>query len=632
MRSRQISWLVAVGCGGLLIGALDTAVWTQGAAVRGDVSAASPAADVLIGTVRDAKGGPLGGVAVSARAVGKTITTSVFTDERGRFVFPRLDSGQFNVWAQAVGYETARAEVRVGSSQQRAHDFTLTSLEDFTAQLSGAEWMAALPEDTQARRRMKQIFQHTCTGCHVPHLVLQNRLDAAGWRAVITAMEHVSPTLTFRKESNPLVKYYKEELVEYLAEMRGPGSSPMKFKLLPRPTGEAARVVITEYDVPPAETPDALAPHNGSEWSEGTPGGFLAIGIHDLAPDFDGNVWINDSVPNKTRTYAKVDAKTGHVKTFKVPGGTAGHTRGSHGMTIGPDGIIWLNIFAGEPNDADGTSGVGSLGRLDPRTEKLDIFAPPKGMASVGGHIEIDGKGKVWTITNRGVLRFDPETRQFAEFKAPTVQSSEHAATYGIGADRDGNGWAAIITHDKLGVSDAKTGATIEISLPPRTETAELATPRDLDFYASYGGARAAGANLGFLGSQAPRRLGGDPSAPTMWVANWWGQNLAQVDIRSHKVAYHPTPIADSGVYDVDVDSNHVAWVSLRNTDRVAKYDPATRRWTVFMLPTLGVEARYIKVDRKTGNVWVPYWRTSKVGRLQFRSEREMQAAAALDR
>jgi streptogramin lyase len=401
----------------------------------------------------------------------------------------------------------------------------------------------------------------------------------------------------------------------------------MKFKLLPRPTGEAARVVVTEFSLPPAETPDLLAPHDGSDWSEGTPGGFLAIGIHDLAPDFDGNIWINDSVPNRTRTYAKVDTRTGQMKTFKVPGGENGHVRGSHGMTIGPDGIIWMNVFAGAPNDADGTSGVGSLARLDPRTEKFEIFAPPKGMQAAGGHIEIDGKGKVWVITNRGALRFDPETKQYTEFKSPTPGSSRTAATYGVGADADGNGWWAVITHDKLGVSDIKTGTSTEIQLPPRKETAGLATPQDLEFYAKYEGARAAGANLGLLGSQAPRRLGGDPAGPTMWVANWWGQNLAEIDIRTRNVKYHPSPIPNAGVYDVDVDANHVAWVSLRNTDRVGKFDPATGKWTVYMLPTLGVEARYIKVDKKTGNVWVPYWRTSKVGRLHFRSEQEIQAA-----
>ena len=50
----------------------------------------------------------------------------------------------------------------------------------------------------------------------------------------------------------------------------------MKIKLEPRPTGEAARVVFREYDVP--LDPDAGLPSNfvqndGSDWSLGTPVG-----------------------------------------------------------------------------------------------------------------------------------------------------------------------------------------------------------------------------------------------------------------------------------------------------------------------------------------------------------------------
>src|SRR5688572_17789922 len=62
----------------------------------------------LVGSARASDGRAMEGVAVSARATGKSITTSVFTDERGEYVFPPLDSGRYEVWAQAVGYETTR--------------------------------------------------------------------------------------------------------------------------------------------------------------------------------------------------------------------------------------------------------------------------------------------------------------------------------------------------------------------------------------------------------------------------------------------------------------------------------------------------------------------------------------------
>ena len=94
-----------------------------------------------------------------------TITTTVFTDADGRYVFPPLDRGRYQVWGQAVGYEAGRADVRVGASASR-QDLALAAVDDFAMQLSGPEWMDALPEDTPARRRMKHIFHNACGGCH----------------------------------------------------------------------------------------------------------------------------------------------------------------------------------------------------------------------------------------------------------------------------------------------------------------------------------------------------------------------------------------------------------------------------------------------------------------------------------
>ena len=48
---------------------------------------------------------------VSAKLEGSTITTSVYTDETGNYYFPPLPAGKYNVWAQALGFETAKSSV-----------------------------------------------------------------------------------------------------------------------------------------------------------------------------------------------------------------------------------------------------------------------------------------------------------------------------------------------------------------------------------------------------------------------------------------------------------------------------------------------------------------------------------------
>jgi hypothetical protein len=153
--------------------------------------ASSMAGKMLWGTIRGANGKALEGVIVSARNVDRTFTTSVFTDAQGNYFFPVLDQGQYRIWAQAVGYDKGQAELRLDPSKKTRQDFTLKTLDDFTMQLSGAEWTAALPSSTPEDRRMKEVFQHNCAACHTQSFLLQNRLDQAGWLAMLRAMEEI---------------------------------------------------------------------------------------------------------------------------------------------------------------------------------------------------------------------------------------------------------------------------------------------------------------------------------------------------------------------------------------------------------------------------------------------------------
>ena len=65
----------------------------------------------------------IGGVTVSAKPAGGTVTTTVFTDAAGDYHFPPLPAGKYRVWAQALSFETARGEVDLGAARhQEAFD------------------------------------------------------------------------------------------------------------------------------------------------------------------------------------------------------------------------------------------------------------------------------------------------------------------------------------------------------------------------------------------------------------------------------------------------------------------------------------------------------------------------------
>jgi streptogramin lyase len=603
------------------------------------------AGPVLSGSVRAANGTAMEGVTVSARAAGRTFTTSVFTDQQGKYLFPILDKGGYQVWAQAVGYEMARADLSLDGNGEIERNFTLKALDDFSMQLSGAEWVAALPSDTAENRRLKAIFQHTCTACHTPSFVLQNRFDEAGWMATLHTMDlidylrydhAVDPVKG--ETPNPWIHHFVPELGSYLAKMRGPEASPMQFHPLPRPTGDAARVVITEYDIPPVQTVDfkkaatqdelaiSATGMDGSNWSEGTAEALENQGTHDVVADRYGYAWVTANSPNHFRTYAKLNIKTGEVTNYKVDA-RGPWVANTHAMSVAPDGMIWTNVSArgfGEGTGGIASSGSLGVGRIDPKTGKMEIFDPPPGMNEVGAFVDVDGKGKVWAATLRGGLHFDPDTKKFTDFISPS-SDGVNFGTYGGAGDADGNGWWAVITEDKLGMGNIKTGKSIEIQQQPRQEMRALTTEEDRKFYNRKDNLYPS-INTAPLWGRSPRRIAADHTGHYVWAADSQGQDISSVDIRTLKVSYYDVPVPYSSPYDLRVDKSHNVWVSLRNADRVGKFDTVTKKWTVYKLPSVGSEIRHISVDDATGDVWGASFRTSKVFRMQFRTEQRMTA------
>ena len=576
---------------------------------------------LLAGTIRMASGAPVNGVAVSARAVDSTFTTTVYSDEKGEYFFPALDRGTYRVWAQATGYETARAEAMLDAEKPTRQAFRLNPIDDPTPQLRGPEWLAALPEETFEDRRMKEIFRVQCSECHQAGLPLQNRFDEKGWLAIISAMEKAGYNgLNAASSRAPVaMRYHKAELAKYLARMRGPGPSPMKLRpVFPRPTGDAARVVITEYDVPPADTGGELVLWNGEDWSEGTPSGQHGgrSGLHDVAIDRNGNAWITTwgSVTKSLRTLVKLDPETGKLTAYNVVRKSPTDSVYTHGITVDQAGILWFNLS-------------GKLGRVDPVTDTIATFTPPAGM-SVNGTLDVDKTGKVWTSASQGALQFDPATKTFKYFQNPTATGG----TYGVTGDALGNGWWGRWTRDVVGHADTKTGKTYEIPMAPPDAPApeSFMTPADREFYYNQGARRFMGGGPYTPGAQAPRRMGADKNGDVIWVANWWGGNLAEIDIRTRKPTYHPLPFKGMHPYSAVVNKDHMVYTNVSSDDSVAKLDPNTSEWTIYVLPSRGSEVRHIALDARNGDIWVPYANTSRIARLQFRTEEQLQALSAV--
>jgi streptogramin lyase len=589
------------------------------------VPGAALAADaVLSGTVKSAAGEAMGGVTVSAKAEGSTITTTVFSDETGGYYFPPLPAGKYRVWAQALSFATGNGEIDLAAA--RRQDFVLQPMTDFeqrVRQLPGDLILAGLPEATPDDKRLKQIVRNNCTSCHTPSYTLQHRFDEAGWNAIIQTMKQINVYGIYRPggEPNRVLDFHQKELAAYLARARGPGDNGFRITARPRPSGEAARVVFREYDVPlnPDQAlPAPDHPNNGSDWSLGTPSRVGSL-PHDAAADLDGNLWFAAVVPNRTMSVGRIDARTGAVTPIKIdaPNGLAAV---SHGLIRDDKGIIWFNAHVGR----------GGLARIDPKTEKPAVYIPPSGVSQIDGPVtlDFDGTGEIWAGTTDGVLRFDPVAERFTEFKSLTPKTAKGGigTTYGIAGDRDGNVWWTQMAFDMIAKADVKTGKSSEWTLPPVVDQIKLATPDDIKFYDTY-----APTDIGtpFPWSQGPRRIGIDRNANVLWVANSWGGSLTRVDTQTGAMTFVPFPSpATQQPYQATVDRDHNVWAPLWTTDQIARYDPAAGKWTLYDLPTRGTEVRIASLLEQDGKqeVVFAYPRSSKVAVMSFRSEADLAA------
>jgi streptogramin lyase len=553
---------------------------------------------LLAGTIVSSNGRPLEGVTVSARKNGQTFTTTVYTNQHGKFLFPGLGAGTYELRIQAVGFKQVLQQETAGAAKSDQLAFTLESRPDFAVQMSSVEWARSLPDETPQDRRMRDVFVYTCSECHTAGFVLAKHFDAASWSIIIDtmALHQTSPGGLTRK----IIETYKPELVEYLTRISGPQPYDWKYKLMPRPKGEQTNLVVTEYLIPRGNQPDTyIDSHNGTDWDEGVPARYDRTVMHDAAPDPDGFVYFTD---NRTpeRAFGKLDPATGHVTSYRLLD-KDGSGPITHGIGIDPVGRVWAT------NQTTSTF----LG-FDPKTEKFLVFPKPESMNVPRPMIlmDVDSGGILWASQPHGAMKLDPKTGEYTEFKSPTPGGMP----YGAAVDANDNGWFAKFQGDSLLFVDAKTGKTDEVIMPPID--GKIAQ-KDIELGKKTGTINGVPA----VYQVGPRRLGADKHGDTVWTGEYFAGNLTRVDINTKNVTSYPVPGGRyAHPYAIAVDKDHNVWFTMANTDQIGRFNQKTGEFTLFPLPTRGTEARAIAVDDSTtpATVWVTYFASNKIARVQL--------------
>src|SRR5215469_8876350 len=216
----------------------------------------SLAAAALTGRVTSQEEGPMEGVVVSAKKDGSTITVSVVSDKQGVYSFPvnRLDPGHYSLKIRAVGYDLDG----VGTAEVLEHkaataELKLRKTKSIASQLTNAEWMISMPGTEE-----QKAYLLNCLGCHTLERTVRSTHDANDFTQVIWRMngyaqvsEPIKPQRRMDPEWAGKPEQYRTQ-AEYLATINLSSVSAWEYplKTLPRPTGRATRVIVTEYDLP----------------------------------------------------------------------------------------------------------------------------------------------------------------------------------------------------------------------------------------------------------------------------------------------------------------------------------------------------------------------------------------------
>jgi virginiamycin B lyase len=286
-------------------------------------------------------------------------------------------------------------------------------LKSLHVSLVAAAVCALLPPTAQAQGSAlpegagKQLVEGTCTSCHQNNMITNSSgYSQDHWKQLIATMIDLSRTPEEQKV-----------ITEYLATNFPPNNR------------RAAKLVSGPVQI------------SFKEWQTPT----LGNRSRDPVQAPDGLIWWAGQFGNMI---GSINPATGAMKEYPLPPKAMPHT-----VEIDAKGNVW---YTGNMN--------GSIGYLDPKTEKITVFQMPDPNAKDPHTLIFDRKGIGWfTLQNSNMVgRIDPET---GDIKLKKL-STPNAKPYGIKLDADGNVWFSCNGHPCLYKIDTANFELSEVKLP----------------------------------------------------------------------------------------------------------------------------------------------------------------------
>jgi streptogramin lyase/cytochrome c5 len=496
-------------------------------------------AATISGKVVDASGKAMEGVMLTAGDEERAQYISVFTGPDGSFTIDTLRDTTYNVrarlWGQIDRYQNSVAAGATGLS------FAMEPAtgEMLEMQRTADSAFGMLKWDSLAD---KENFKQMCTYCHQAGTVgFRSPEEPVDWETMITRMDGFGG----------LYKHTQEGLVDRLlatfsdeAVAKWPPYVPP-----PAPTGDAAQVRITEWDM--GELENAC--------------------VHDLELGLDGLVYVVDMDTNCMRT---LNPETGEREEFITPGqGWAG----AHSIERGNDGNMWMTLC-----------GSGQMAKFDVKTDEWHIESSAEAGKSRGSYPHTlrinpaDPEGLVW-YTDAGanaVFSMHPDTMVATKYQLLSADQAVGAGRgessgitpYGLDfSPVDDSIWYSKLNGNRIGRIDPKVeGGDIKEWIPP------FDGPRRIHV-APNGVVWAPGFGTGVIGAFDPK------------TEKW---ELVELDNSSNRIPY---------ALNIDPEGN--VWICGTGNDTLSRYNPTTKEMTVFRMPSRVTYTREIEFG-DDGSIW----------------------------
>jgi streptogramin lyase len=490
--------------------------------------AQAQAPTAITGQVTSQAEGAMEGVVVTAKKPGGKVSVSVITDAQGRYSFPadRLEPGQYALTIRAVGYDlTGKPTADVGGAKTATVDLKLDKTKNLSYQLSNAEWMMSFPGSEE-----QKSFLLGCTGCHTLERIALSAHDADEWTQVIHRMmgyaavsQPIKPQRLKDQERAGKPEQYRKA-AEYLATINLSAQTTWQYplKTLPRPKGEATRVIVTEYDLPRP-----------------------TIEPHDVVVDSQGMIWYSDF---GEPYISKFDPKTLKLTEYPIKEFKEGYPVGNLDLELDTKGTFWFD-----------TMYQAALGNLDPKTGEIKYYPLAKDfndfrvqMNFVGLRHDVDGK--VWTknVPTGDIFRVDLNTGNWERFQPlKELRNGKRNTIYQVISDSQNNLWMAEFVNGYLGKLDAKTLKVTWYQVPTANARARRMRVDDQD---------------------------------RIWVTEYRGNKVAMFDPKTENFTEYQMP-PYTFPYRAAVDKSGQIWAGGMHTDHIVRYDTKTGHTVEYLLP-----------------------------------------------